>query len=87
MLITQMADDVRHDGGRFVLMGKDVDLQKLDMPAFKQRGIPLVRIDPAFSPNTLIANDGHPKALGHRRIGELLTYQLEQPLREVIASR
>jgi lysophospholipase L1-like esterase len=83
-LISQLANDVRHDGARFVLMGQDVDLQKLDMAAFDQGGIPLVRIDPAFSPETLIPTDGHPNALGHRRIGELLTDQIEPLLREVL---
>ena len=86
-LITQMAHDARHDGARFVLMGQDVDLQKLDMAAFEQEGISLVRIDPAFGPETLIPTDGHPNALGHRRIGELLADQIDPLLREVVASR
>jgi lysophospholipase L1-like esterase len=86
-LISRMADDVRHDGARFVLMGKQVDVQKLDMPAFEQQGIPFFRIDPAFSKETLIANDGHPNALGHHRIGELLANQIEPLLREVLQAK
>lgn len=84
VLISRMADDVRRNGARFVLMGQDVDLRKLDVAAFEAQGIPLVRIDWAFSPNTLIPNDGHPNATGHREIAGLLTDQIEPLLREVL---
>jgi hypothetical protein len=87
VLISRMADDVRRDGARFVLMGQDVDLRKLDVPAFEAQGIPLVRIDWAFSPNTLFPNDGHPNATGHREIAGLLTDQIEPLLREVLEAK
>ncbi|MDI3315332.1 MAG: SGNH/GDSL hydrolase family protein [Mycobacterium sp.] len=87
VLISRMADEVRRDGARFVLMGQDFDLQQLDMPAFEAQGIPLVRIDPALVPENLIPNDGHPNATGHRQIAELLTDQIEPLLREVLEAK
>ncbi|MBS4730668.1 SGNH/GDSL hydrolase family protein [Mycobacterium sp. SM1] len=87
VLISRMADDVRRDGARFVLMGQDFDLQKLDMPAFEQQGIPLIRIDAALVPENLIPNDGHPNATGHHQIAELLTDQIEPLLREVLEAK
>src|SRR5208337_4201597 len=50
VLISRMADDVRRDGARFLLMGKDVDLERLDVAGFEREGIPLVRIGSAFGP-------------------------------------
>jgi GDSL-like Lipase/Acylhydrolase family len=87
VLISRMADDLRRDGARFVLVGQSGDLDALDVAAFGREGIPLVRIDPAFGPDTVIANDNHPNALGHHKIGELVAAQVEPLLREVIASR
>jgi lysophospholipase L1-like esterase len=86
-IISRMADEVRHDGARFVLMGNYADLQKLDMAAFEQQGIPLVRVESAFGPDSVVANDGHPNILGHRQIGELLAQQIEPLLREVLAAK
>jgi lysophospholipase L1-like esterase len=82
-----MADDVRHDSARFVLVGQSGDLDALDVAAFAREGIPLVRVDPAFGPDTVIPNDNHPNALGHQKIGELIAGQIEPVLREVMASR
>jgi lysophospholipase L1-like esterase len=87
VLISRMADDVRRDGARYVLVGQSGDLDALDVAAFGREDIPLVRIDPAFGPDTLIPNDNHPNALGHHKIGELIAAQIEPLLREVIASR
>jgi len=90
VLISRMADDVRSSGAQFMLMGEDVDLDQLDVAAFDQQGIPVTRVDPAFGPDSdslFIPHDGHPNALGHHRIGELLADQLEPMLRRVIASR
>jgi lysophospholipase L1-like esterase len=87
VIISRMADEVRHDGARFVLMGNYPDLQKLDMPAFQQQGIPLIRVESAFGPDSVVANDGHPNALGHHRIGELLADQIEPLLREVLQAK
>jgi lysophospholipase L1-like esterase len=89
-LVSRMADDVRNDGARFMLMGEDADLNQLDVAAFEQEGIPVTRVDPAFgtdSEKLFAPHDGHPNALGHRRIGELLADQIEPLLRQVIASR
>src|SRR5271166_1910779 len=88
VLISRMADDVRRDGARFLLMGKDVDLERLDVAGFEREGIPLVRIGSAFGPDTLVPHDlMHPNAAGHRRIGELLADQIEPLLREVLQER
>lgn len=90
VLISQLANDVRADGARFMLMGEDVDLNQLDVAAFEGEGIPLTRVDPAFGPDSeklFVPHDGHPNALGHRRIGDLVADQIEPLLRQVIASR
>ena len=88
VLISRMADDVRRDGARFALMGKDVDLARLDLPGFEREGIPLVRIGSAFTPDTVVPHDPmHPNAAGHRRIGELLTDQIEPLLRQILQAR
>jgi len=90
VLISRMADDVRSDGARFMLMGEDADLNQLDVAAFEQEGIPVTRVDPAFGPDSeklFAPHDGHPNALGHRQIGELLADQIEPLLQQVIVSR
>jgi lysophospholipase L1-like esterase len=86
-LITQMCDEVRHDGARFVLAGEDADLQTLDEGAFEQDGIPLVHIDSDFGNQRVVPNDGHPNVLGHQLIGHELAEQIEPVLRDIIASR
>jgi lysophospholipase L1-like esterase len=87
VLISQLADEVRGDGARFALVGLGGDTHALDEPAFARQGIPLVHIDAALSPETLIPNDYHPNALGHFRIAELIAAQIEPLLRQVMASR
>jgi hypothetical protein len=90
VLISRLADDVRGNGARFVLMGEHADLQELDMAAFERDGIPVTFVDPALGPDStklFVPNDGHPNALGHRHIGELLAAQIEPLLRQVMASR
>jgi lysophospholipase L1-like esterase len=86
-LVSAMAEDVRHDGARFVLAGEDADMQALDLAALERQGIPLVHIDSDFGQDRVVPNDGHPNALGHHFIGGLLADQIEPLLREVMASR
>jgi lysophospholipase L1-like esterase len=87
VLISHLADEVRADRARFALVGQGGDLHALDVPTFERQGIPLVHIDGALGPETVVPNDYHPNAMGHRRIAELIAAHVEPMLREVMAAR
>jgi hypothetical protein len=83
-LILQLASKVNQDGAQFVLVTQDGDIADLDLGAFEQAGINIVRIDQALGTNqdaVRFPHDGHLNARGHRAVAS----SLESPLRYLLA--
>jgi lysophospholipase L1-like esterase len=75
-LILRLASEVEQDGARPVIVTQDTDLSGLDVGAFEQEGINIVRVDQALGPNqnaVRFPNDGHFNARGHRAVASALT--------------
>jgi hypothetical protein len=84
ILILHLASEVRHDGGRFVLLIDAADLAPLDESAFRAAGIEIVRANEALAADQTpfrFPNDGHLNVEGHRRLAAFLTERLEPDLR------
>jgi GDSL-like Lipase/Acylhydrolase family len=74
-LILRLASEVHQDGAQLVIATQDIDLAGLDVGAFEQQGINIVRVDQALGPNQdafRFANDGHFNARGHRAVASSL---------------
>jgi lysophospholipase L1-like esterase len=83
-LILKMADDVRRDGARFVLLIDSADLAPLDGAALRAAGIEILPADAPFGPDQTpyrFPNDGHLNAAGHQKMADFLAPRLAADLR------
>jgi GDSL-like Lipase/Acylhydrolase family len=74
-LILRLASEVQQDGAKLVIATQDIDLAGLDVAAFEQAGINIVRVDQALGPDqnaVRFPNDGHFNARGHRAVATSL---------------
>ena len=82
-LILHLADDVRRDGARFVLLIDSADLGPLDQTALRAAGVEILRADEPLGSDQRpyrFPNDGHLNVEGHRRMAGFLAPRLAADL-------
>ena len=88
-LILRMADDVRRDGARFVLLIDSADLAPLDGGALRAAGIEILPADAPLGADQTpyrFPNDGHLNAAGHQRMADFLAPKLAADLQPAPAA-
>jgi lysophospholipase L1-like esterase len=82
-LILKMAEDVRRDGARFVLLIDSADLAPLDGGALRAAGIEILPADAPLGTDQTpyrFPNDGHLNAAGHKKMADFLAPRLAADL-------
>jgi hypothetical protein len=83
-IVKQLSKEVARDGAQLMVIGRPIDLQKLDLRSLKEEGIEVVSLDEIWNAPRLEVSwkhDSHFNPEGHRRVAETILPTIESRLR------